>query len=52
MILRTDTPLDGEVKDMIVGQLDKTGMRLAVITGDQAGAHGGLLPGPASVVRS
>ena len=33
MILRADTPLDGEVKDMIAGQLDKAGARLTAITG-------------------
>ena len=37
MVLRADTPLPGEVKDMIAGQLDKAGARLAAITGDTAG---------------
>jgi hypothetical protein len=34
LVLRTDTPLDGEVKDMIARQLDKASARLAAITGD------------------
>ena len=37
MILRADTPLAGDVRDMIAGQLDKAGVRLAAITGDAAG---------------
>ena len=37
MILRADTPLPGDVKDMIARQLDKAGARLAAITGDTAG---------------
>jgi hypothetical protein len=37
MILRADTPLPGEVKGMIAGQLDKVGARLGAITGDAVG---------------
>jgi hypothetical protein len=37
LILRADTPLADEVKDMIAAQLDKASARLAAITGDTAG---------------
>jgi hypothetical protein len=41
MILRADTPLLGDVKDMIAAQLDKAGERLAAITGDSVGVRAG-----------
>ena len=41
MVLRADTPLPGDVKDMIAAQLDKAGARLAAITGDTAGVRAG-----------
>jgi hypothetical protein len=41
MILRADTPLADEVKDMIAAQLDKAGARLAAITGDTTGLRAG-----------
>ena len=38
MVLRADTPLGGDVKEMIARQLDKAG-RLAVLTGEDGGAE-------------
>jgi hypothetical protein len=34
MVLRADTPLDGDVKEKIARQLDKADGRLAVLTGE------------------
>ena len=39
MVLREDTPLGGDVKEMIARQLDKAAGRLAVITGEDGGAE-------------
>ena len=41
MVLRADTPLSGDVKDMIAAQLDKADARLAAITGEIAGVRAG-----------
>ena len=41
LILRADTPLADEVKDMIARQLDKASARLAAITGDTASPRAG-----------
>ena len=41
MVLRADTPLSGDVKDMIAGHLDKAGARLAAITGETVGVRAG-----------
>jgi hypothetical protein len=52
LILRPDTPLEADVKDMIAGQLDAARDRFAAIgpgrDGDStAGSPSGAQPGPA-----